>query len=198
MTFTNNFFKNGWGKFSLPVFFILLISCKTYAQIEKSNESAINKIKSTASKTFIEENIVGYWLFDKLSNPVGESIKKREIVVDTLKVLEQVSRPDIVFEKTKKYKIINNGLVIEKGVWSYNTKDKILQFVFDKPKYNVPINKVSPELLEKLKKQGALIEFKENSWEIHKIDDESLSIIEHLTHNEFELKYNLRVYKKRK
>jgi len=194
----NKFLKYGSTVFSLLIFFVFLVSCKTYGQEKESNQPAINIVKSSKNKFFIEKNIEAYWVFDKLATSSGKIIRRRNIIVDTLKAVEEVSRPDIIFKNNKEYKILDKGIIIEKGKWSYDDKNSILKFIFDEPKYNVPIDKVSPELLEKLKKNGSLIEFTENSWEIHEITNESLSIIEHLPHNEFDFKYNLRVYRKRK
>lgn len=194
------FLKNGWLLLNLSVFFIVLTGCKAYAQIENSNEDAIDNIKSTANKNFIEKNLVGYWEFKKITTPSNETISERELKIDTLKVVEKISRPDIVFYKNNRYAVISNenDVVKEKGTWSYDGKDRILKFVFDEPQYNAPIDKMSPELLRQLKENGSLIKLTENYWEIHRITTDKLYIIEHLPHDEFELKYNLRVYKKRK
>lgn len=191
--------SNGWHKYLPSILFILLVSCKTHAQVEKSNESAIDEIKSTSDKKFIEENIVGYWEFENLTTPKGVIIDQQALQIDTLEVTEKVSRPDVVFYEDKSYEVIDSHTdVTEKGHWSYDEKDKVLKFIFDEPKYNVPIDKMSVEMLNKLREDGSIIEFKEDSWEIHQITGEKLSVIEHLPHNEFELKYNLRVYRKRK
>lgn len=98
---------------------------------------------------------------------------------------------------TESIKILNNGNVIEEGKWSYDNDEKALKFIFDKPRYNVLIGNISSELLERLKKEGKLIAFTENLYEIHQITESKLLIIEHLPHDEFELKYNLRVYNKK-
>jgi len=193
------FLKNGWLLFKLSVFFTVLTGCKTYAQIENSNEDAIDNIKSTASKNFIEKNLVGYWEFEKLTTSSNETISERELKIDTLKMVEKVSRPDVVFYKNNHYEVISNenNVLKEKGTWSYDENEKILKFVFDEPQYSVPIDKISPELLKQLTENGSLIKLTENYWEINRITADKLSIIEHLPHNEFELKYDLRVYKKR-
>ncbi len=191
--------KNGWLVFMPSILCIVLMSCKTHAQVKKSNERAIDKIKSTSDKNFIEKNIVGYWEFKKLTTPTGDIIEELELQIDSLKATEKVSRPNVIFYEDKSYAIIDKKIdVIEKGRWFYDEKEKVLKFIFDKPKYNVPIDKIPSEMLNRLKKDGTIVEFKEDNWEIHQITKEKLSIIEHLPHDEYELKYNLRIYKKRK
>ena len=59
------------------------------------------------------------------------------------------------------------------------------------------IDKLAPGLFEKLKESGSLIEFTENIMEIAELSKSELIIIEHLPHNQYEFKYNLRVYKKK-
>ena len=68
---------------------------------------------------------------------------------------------------------------------------------FDKPQYNVDVDKLAPGLFEQLKESGTLIEFTENIMIITEINKSELIIVEHLPHNEFEFKYNLRIYKKK-
>lgn len=183
--------------FSSSVFILFLISCKSYSQVVKSNEEAINKLKSSQTKSYIEKNLIGYWIFKQLESSTGEVISNNKIALDNINVTEKIIRPNIIFRRNKAYEIIQENKIIEKGKWLYDDKIKILKLIYDKPKYNVPIDKLSNELYNKMKREGLLIEFKENNLEIHQIDNNRLSIVEHIPHNEFELKYNLRIYIKK-
>ncbi|MDO6814029.1 hypothetical protein [Tenacibaculum soleae] len=170
----------------LPLILVLFIGCTGNSQVKQNNEEAIKHIKSKETKDNIEKLIIGYWNFEKLITPSGKDVESDFI--------EKNSRPNILFKKNKKYILFNK--TIENGNWSYNVEDEILDFVFDKPQYSVPIDKISSELFQKLKKEGKIFEFKGDSWEIHSIIENELLIIEHLPHNEFELKYVLRKYRK--
>lgn len=188
--------KNGWLLLGLSIFFVGYVG---FAQNIETNDHAIAEIKTKSSKRFIEKNLVGYWEFDKLTTPSGKVINEVETILDSLKMIEKISRPDVVFYKNKKYEIIDEGKnVVDKGGWFYDKKDDILRLIFDEPRYNVPIDKISSELLKELKEKKSLIEFTEDNWEIHMISSDELFIIEHLPHNEFDLKYNLRVYRKKR
>ena len=68
---------------------------------------------------------------------------------------------------------------------------------YDEPKYNVPIEKLAPGLLEQLKESGALIEFTKNEIEFAEITQTELKVFEFLESDGNEFKYNLIVYRKK-
>lgn len=171
----------------------------TFSQTQKSNLELINKAKSQKSRKEIKKLLVGEWKFEKITDKNGKTISKvNHNISNTIQATEQTYRPNIRINKNGSYELFNcKKKQCEKGNWKYESLDKILLLTFEKPKYNIDIDKLAPGLLEQLKKSGAIIEIKENVMEIAKINKTEFIIIEHLPHNEFEFKYNLRVYKKK-
>lgn len=78
----------------------------------------------------------------------------------------------------------------ETATWSYDKGEIVLKFKFKEPKYNVAIDNLAPELLEKHKVNGELMVFEGDEWEIEDITINELTIIDHLPHDEFEFMYN--------
>lgn len=181
----------------LGLLYVLLLNLNGFSQNKKSNLEMINQLKSPLSEEYIVDNIIGFWEFNSLINPSGISYENNNLIIDSLSIVMDVSRPDVEFKSDKRYSLLKNDEVMESGTWQFDNDHRVLKFIFDNPKYNIPLDKISPELLEKAKKNGSIIEFTGDVWEIHKISDSRLLIIEHLPHNEFELNYNLRVYNKK-
>ncbi|MDE1208309.1 hypothetical protein [Tenacibaculum larymnensis] len=153
---------------------------------KKNNRNEIDKIKTHLSKKQIETRIIGHWEFKKITDSIGNSIDENEI------------RPNVVFNKDMSYLIIDNKRdTLDKGIWHYDNKERQLKLIYDEPKYNVPIKQLSPKLIKKLKENNRLIKSECFFWEINRVTKNELILIEHKPHNEFELKYNLRVYNKR-
>ncbi len=169
-----------------------------YSQNGKTNnDSDISKLKTTLSRSKLEKYLVGYWRFKYLKNSSGKIINKRNFNIDTLSVTEDIERPDFCFLDNKKYIILNKEKdTLDKGIWFYDDKERLLNLKYDKPRYNVPIEKLSPKLIKKLKDEKRLIKTYGTFIEIHHITKSELIVIEHEPHNEYELKYNLRVYVK--
>ena len=178
---------------------VFIIPALTFSQVKKSNFELIEKVKSQKSGKEIKKLLVGKWEFEKLTDKNGKTISiVNHNVTESIQAVEEVYRPSIKINETGNYELFNcEKTQCEKGIWKYDSSEKILLLTFDKPKYNVDIKKLAPGLLEQLKKSGTLREIKENFMEIAKINKTELIIIEHLPHNEFEFKYNLRVYKKK-
>jgi hypothetical protein len=154
-------------------------------------------IKINVSKIEIEKKILGHWNFKKLTSESDIEIKERVFNVDTLSVREKIDRPDFVFFKDKKYIILRKKDTIGKGTWSYSEKEKELFLKYNKPKYNIPIETLSEEIIKSLKASNRLIKFEGFSLEINKLTNNVLIIIEHNPHTENEIKYNLRYYEKK-
>ncbi|RSC92062.1 hypothetical protein [Tenacibaculum singaporense] len=173
-------------KSSFILFLVFFSSLRITSQNpKKDNRDAIDKIKTHLSKKQIESKIIGYWKFKKMTDSIGNPIDENEI------------RPNVVFNKDMSYFIIDNMRdTLDKGVWHYDNKERQLKLIYDEPKYNVPIKQLSPKLIKKLKENNRLIKSESFFWEINKVNKNELILIEHKPHNEFELKYNLRVYKK--
>ena len=102
-------------------------------------------------------------------------------------------------KKSGTYELIgcDNPNNCETGKWEYDRKEKVFRMTFDKPTYNVPIDKLAPGLLEQLKESGSLIEFTKNEIEIAEITQTELKVFEFLESDETEFKYNLKVYRKK-
>ncbi|WP_066219759.1 hypothetical protein [Formosa haliotis] len=178
---------------------IILIPILTYSQSSKTYLELVDNAKTKKSAEQIEKLIVGTWEFQKLTDKNGKTIAEvKHIVNDTITATEFVSRPNMRIEKDKTYELFGceNAANCESGIWEYDSKAKIFKMTFDKPKYNVPIDKLAPGLLEQLKKSGTLIEFTNSEIEIAKITQTELKIFEFLESDGKELKYNLKVYKK--
>ena len=47
---------------------LILTAVNTYSQTAKPNTATIDKVKTNTGKAFIEENIVGYLKFEKLTS----------------------------------------------------------------------------------------------------------------------------------
>ena len=178
---------------------LFLIPIITFSQTENSNLELIDKVKTQKSGKEITKLLIGEWEFVKLTDHSGNVISEREHSVnESIKATEKINRPNIKVHKTGKYEFLNcNKSECEKGTWKYDETEKVLRLAFDKPQYNVNIDKLAPGLFEKLKESGSLIEFTENIIEIAELSKSELIIIEHLPHNQYEFKYNLRVYKKK-
>ncbi|GGB83792.1 hypothetical protein GCM10007424_24770 [Flavobacterium suaedae] len=176
---------------------LILIAVNTYSQTAKPNTATIDKVKTNAGKAFIEENIIGYWKFEKLTTPEGEEINTQTITLgNSVQTRIKPNRPSLEFKKSKSARIFNLDESVDEGKWKYNEKEKVLVFIYNETQYSPPPDKMSPELLKKAKEQGLVVEYSETGWEIHKITNDTLIIISHLPHNEHEFKYNLAVYKK--
>jgi len=178
---------------------IFIVPLLTFSQTEKSNLELINNVKTQKSGKEIKTLIVGEWEFVKLTDHKGKVISETEHTVSkSIKANEKITRPNIKITQKGEYELINcNKPECEKGTWEYDETEKVLRLTFDKPQYNVDIDKLAPGLFEKLKESGSLIEFTENIMEIAELSKSELITIEHLPHNQYEFKYNLRVYKKK-
>lgn len=178
---------------------IFLIPIITFSQTENSNLELIDKVKIQKSGKEISKLLVGEWEFVKLTDHNGNVITERKhSVSEPINATEKIIRPNIKIHNTGEYEFLNcNKSECEKGTWKYDETEKVLRLTFDKPQYNVDIDKLAPGLFEKLKESGSLIEFTENIIEIAELSKSELIIIEHLPHNQYEFKYNLRIYKKK-
>jgi hypothetical protein len=181
------------------ILILLFIPILAFSQEKKSNDDLIDNAKTKKQAELIEKEIIGIWLYKKWTDKTGKEITSREVQIDTIIAVETFVRANIEFKKDGTYKFLNcpfdNGC--PNGKWKYNRIDKRIDFIFDKPIYNVPIDKIEPELLKQLKEEGALIETKGFEWEIAEINLNELIIIEHLPHNEFEFDYELSHYLKK-
>ncbi|WP_435139288.1 hypothetical protein [Formosa sp. A9] len=179
---------------------ILLIPILNFGQSEKSYLELIDEAKTKKNSSEIEKLIIGTWEFQKLTDKNGKIISQRNHVVnDTITALENIWRPSMQINKNGTYKLIGceNPTNCETGKWIYDKEFKLFRMIYDKPKYNVPIDRVSPELLEKLKKSGTLKEFTKNEIEFVEITENELKVFDLLPSDGTELKYNILVYKKK-
>lgn len=178
---------------------LLLLSC-SYSFCQESNLRLIDNAKTKLSAKKINKLLVGVWFFEKLTDATTskEIGKVNHEISDDLSALEIVKRPSVRINKDGTYEQFDCPAEnCETGKWNYKAREKVLSFKFNEPKYNVPIDRLAPGLLEKLKASGQLIISDGFEWEIAEISKTKLVIIEHLPHNEFELKYNLRIYIKK-
>ena len=176
---------------------LFIVPLSVFSQTEKSNFELIDNVKTQKSGKKIKKLLVGNWKFEKLTDKNGKTIFTAN-PNKSIQRTDQIYRPNIKIKKNGEYEFLNcKKPDCNKGTWEYDNTDKILRLTFDKPQYNVEIDKLTPGLLEQLKESGTLIEFKENYIEIAELSKTELIIIEHLPHNEFEFKYNLRVYNKK-
>ena len=179
---------------------IILFPVLTYCQSTKTYLELVDEAKTQKSAEQIEKLIIGTWEFQKLTDKNGKKISEvKHFVNDTITATEFVSRPNMRIEKDKTYELFGceNGENCESGIWEYYSKAKIFRMTFDKPKYNVPIDKLTPGLLEQLKKSGSLIEFTKNEIEIAEITQTELKVFKFLESDGTEFKYNLIVYRKK-
>ncbi|MBQ4916326.1 hypothetical protein J8L85_17915 [Maribacter sp. MMG018] len=179
---------------------ILLIPFLTYSQSSKTYLELVDDAKTKKSAEQIEKLIIGTWEFQKLTDKNGKVIAEvKHFVNDTITATEYVFRPNMRIKKNKTYELFGceNAENCESGKWEYDSYAKIFRMTFDKPKYNVPIDKLAPGLLEQLKKSGSLIEFTKNEIEIAEITQTELKVFEFLESDGTELEYNLKVYKKK-
>ncbi|TQD39134.1 hypothetical protein [Haloflavibacter putidus] len=179
---------------------IILLPLLTYCQSSKTYLELVDDAKTKKNAEQIEKLIIGTWEFQKLTDKNGKTIAEvKHFVNDTITATEYVSRPNMRIEKDKTYEIFGceNAENCEIGAWEYDSKAKIFRMTFDKPKYKVPIDRIAPGLLEQLKKSGSLIEFTKNEIEIAEITQTELKVFEFLESDGTELKYNLKVYRKK-
>ncbi|WP_225037362.1 hypothetical protein [Winogradskyella sp. SM1960] len=179
---------------------IILFPLLTFSQSSKTYMELVDAAKTKKSAEQIEKLIIGTWEFQKLTDKNGKTIAEvKHFVNDTITATEFVSRPNMRIEMDKTYELFGceNSENCESGIWEYDSKAKIFRMTFNKPKYNVPIDKLAPGLLEQLKKSGSLIEFTKNEIEIAEITQTELKIFEFLESDGTDFKYNLKVYRKK-
>ncbi len=184
----------------LLLIIIFLIPILNFSQAQKSYLELIDEAKTKKNASEIEKLIIGTWEFQKLTDKNGKVISQRNhIVNDTITATENIWRPSMQINQNGTYKLIGceNSANCETGKWIYDKEFKLFRMTFDKPKYNVPIDRVSPELLEKLKKSGTLKEFKKNEIEFVEITENELKVFDLLPSDGTELKYNILVYRKK-
>ncbi len=160
----------------------------------------VDDAKTMKSAKQIENLIIGTWEFQKLTDNSGKTISEiTHFINDTITTNEVVWRPSMRIEKDGTYELIGceKPENCETGKWKYDPNEKVFRMTFDTPKYNVPIDKLAPGLLEQLKKSGTLIEFTKNEIEIAEITQTELKVFEFLESDGTEFKYNLKVYRKK-
>lgn len=178
------------------IFFPLL----TYCQSSKTYLELVDDAKTKKSAEQIEKLIIGTWEFQNLTDSNGKTISEiTHFINDTITTNEVVWRPSMRIDKNRTYELIgcDNPNNCETGKWEYDRKEKVFRMTFDKPTYNVPIDKLAPGLLEQLKKSGSLIEFTKNEIEIAEITQTKLKVFEFLESDGTEFNYNLLVYRKK-
>lgn len=179
---------------------IIFLPILTYCQSSKTYLELVDEAKTKKCAEQIEKLIIGMWEFQKLTDKNGKTIAEiTHFINDTITANEVVWRPSMRIEKNATYELIgcDKSDKCETGTWEYDQKEKVFRMTFDKPKYNVPIDKLAPGLLEQLKKSGSLIEFTKNEIEIAEITKTELKIFEFLESDGTEFKYNLKVYRKK-
>ena len=142
--------------------------------------------------------IVGKWIFTKLSDNKGNKIKEIiHNINDTIQAKEIVIRPSIIVRNDKTYELFDCSTEnnCSKGTWSFDNNERVLKFLYDKPKDNIPIEMLPPEIREQLKK-NIILEDKGFDWEIVKINNTELQIIEYLESEGTEFNYNFRHYER--
>ena len=182
------------------IYLIILLLSFNYSFCQESNLELIDNAKTKLSSKKINKLLIGDWVFEKLtdSTKLNEIGKVTHKINDTISATEIVKRPSVRINKDGTYTQYDCPTEnCETGKWNYDSTEKVLKFKFKEPKYNVPIDRLAPGLLEKLKANGQLIVSEGFEWEIAEINKTELVIIEHLPHNEFEFKYNLRIYRKK-
>lgn len=178
---------------------LLIIPILAFSQEKKSNYELIDNVKSKKQAEIIEKEIIGVWQYKNRTDKNGMEITSREVQIDTIVAKETFALSNIEFKSDGTYKFLNCPFdnVCPNGKWKYNSIDKKIDFIYDKPIYNIPLDKIPPKLLKQLQKEGAIIEIKGTEWEIAEIDTNELKIIEHLPHNEFEFDYELSNYSRK-
>lgn len=179
---------------------ILILPILAFSQSSKSYLELIDDAKTKKSAEQIEDLIIGTWEFEKLTDNNGNVISEiTHFINDTITATEIVWRPSMQIKKNGTYKLIGceNAYNCESGKWEYDREFKLFRMTYDEPKYNVPIEKLAPGLLEQLKESGALIEFTKNEIEFAEITQTELKVFEFLESDGNEFKYNLIVYRKK-
>ncbi len=138
------------------ILLFILISTFSYCQVQETKEKLVNQAKTTKSAKTISKWIVGVWEFDRLmDSKKTKAIQERKIKVsDSITATEFVERPSIEIKEDGTYVEYNCPEDCETGTWTYDKDEKVLKFKFKEPKYNVPIDKLAPGLLEKRKTNG--------------------------------------------
>ncbi|MEA1787733.1 hypothetical protein U1E44_16670 [Arenibacter sp. GZD96] len=179
---------------------IMFLPILTFSQSTKSYLELIDDAKTKKSADQIEELIIGTWEFEKLTDSNGKAISEiTHFINDTITANEVVWRPSMRIEKNGIYKLMgcDNPYNCESGKWEYDREYKLFRMTYDEPKYNVPIDKLAPGLLEQLKKSGSLMVFTKNEIEFAEITESELVVFDLLPSDGTEFKYNLLVYRKK-
>ena len=179
---------------------IIFLPFLTFSQSTKTYLELIDDAKTKKSADQIEKLIIGTWEFEKLTDSNGKSISEiTHVINDTITANEIVWRPSMRIEKDGTYKLMgcDNPYNCESGKWEYDREYKLFRMTYDEPKYNVPIDKLAPGLLEQLKKSGSLMVFTKNEIEFAEITETELIIFDLLPSDGTEFKYNLLVYRKK-
>ncbi len=179
---------------------IIFLPFLTFSQSTKTYLELIDEAKTNKSADQIEKLIIGTWEFDKLTDSNGKTISEiTHFINDTITANEIVWRPSMRIEKDGTYKLMGceNPYNCESGKWEYDREHKLFRMTYDEPKYNVPIDKLAPGLLEQLRESGSLIEFTKNEIEFAEITQTELKVFELLESDGNEFKYNLIVYRKK-
>ena len=179
---------------------IIFLPILTYCQSPKTYLELIDDAKTKKSAEQIEKLIIGTWEFEKLTDSNGKTISEiTHFINDTITANEVIWRPSMRIEKNGTYELIgcDNPDNCESGKWEYDREFKLFRMTYDKPRYNVPVDKLAPGLLEQLKESGSLIEFTKNEIEFAKITQTELKVFELLESDGTEFKYNLIVYRKK-
>ena len=177
---------------------LLTLTFCSFGQNEGGNADLIEKIKTKKPKSEIERLLVGHWEFVEKQTPKGEKVDTIFHNVPNGGIgIEKVKRPDYMVHDDMTYSNqhgIDNDTT--DGTWIYKVPDKEVVLTFHEPV--LPVDDSMPEeYIKSLIEQGLIRPIEYSFFEIHKIDDNELWIIEHLPHSEHELKYNLLYYKKK-
>jgi len=178
---------------------ILLFPLLTYSQSSKIYLQMVDDAKTKKNADEIEKLMIGTWEFQKLTDKNGNIITEiNHFINQEITAIETVHRPSIHIKKDKTYQLFGckNEENCESGTWEYDANQKVFRMTFDTPKYNVPIDKLAPGLLDQLKKSGSLIEFTKDEIEIAEITKNELKIFDFLESDGTEFKYHLKVYQK--
>lgn len=179
---------------------IIFLPILTYCQSSKTYLELIDDAKTKKNAEQIEKLIIGTWEFEKLTDSHGKTISEiTHFINDTITANEIVRRPSMRIEKDGTYNLMGceNPYNCESGKWEYDREHKLFRMNYDEPKYNVPIEKLAPGLLEQLKESGSLIEITKNEIEFAEITQTELKVFEFLESDGTEIKYNLIVYRKK-
>lgn len=165
--------------------FLILCLATHNSNSQESNLQAIKEITIEGDKESIEKGLIGTWSFVRIEYQ-NESDKN---------IVPDVSRPDVVFNEDYTYEI-QSEINPEVGVWSYDDIEGFLELEFSEPKWSLPVNKMSDELISQMQNQGLLNKVEGNSWIINNISDSELRIIEFLAMDETQLNYVLLLYQR--